>query len=129
MNGFIVSHVVSSFYESAQLYDFCHNCLPLQRVKQRVWADEGRCMDELEGFKGVEIGAILRGLGWVERQLSSTHNLNLLHAYTSGRHHVKEGRYRHIIQPKPKIAFTRSMTNICKYFNDNAKQGTCQTFP
>lgn len=93
-----------------------------------MWADEGRSKDELEDFKGVEIGGILRGLGWVERLLSSTHSLNLLHAYTSGRHHVKEGRCMHIIQPNLKIVFTRSMTNMFKYFNDNTEQGTCPTF-
>lgn len=77
-----------------------------------MWVDSGRGKDQLEGFKGVEIGGILRGLSWVERQLSSTHNLNLLHAYTSGRHHVKEGRCMHIIQPNLKIVFTRAISNI-----------------
>ncbi|XP_042236796.1 dynein axonemal intermediate chain 4-like [Homarus americanus] len=38
------------------------------------------------------MSGLLRGLGWVERQLSSTGNIHLLHAYTRGRHQVKEGR-------------------------------------
>ncbi|XP_071526853.1 dynein axonemal intermediate chain 4-like isoform X2 [Panulirus ornatus] len=44
------------------------------------------------GVCGVEVARLLRGLGWVERQLSSTENLHLLHTYTSGRRLVKEGR-------------------------------------
>lgn len=106
------------------IYTYFCNFLWLQRGKQRVWEDDGRGKDELEGLKGVEMGGILRGLCWVERQLSSTHNLNLLHAYTSGRHHVKEGRCMHIIQPDLKTVFTRCMTNIHTCFNDNTEQGT-----
>ncbi|XP_066972534.1 dynein axonemal intermediate chain 4-like [Macrobrachium rosenbergii] len=41
---------------------------------------------------GIEVTTLLKGLGWVERLLSTTKNINLLHAYTSGIHQVKEGR-------------------------------------
>lgn len=83
----------------------------------------------MKSSKGVEIGGLLKGLGWVERQLSSTHNLNLLHAYTSGRHQVKEGRRIHKIQSKLEIVLAIFMTNIYKYLNDNTEQGTCPAFP
>nr|XP_045595751.1 dynein axonemal intermediate chain 4-like [Procambarus clarkii] len=49
-------------------------------------------VEEVGGVRGVGVGRLLRGLGWVERQLSSSDNLSLLHAYSSGRHQVKEGR-------------------------------------
>ncbi|KAK4304767.1 hypothetical protein Pmani_023281, partial [Petrolisthes manimaculis] len=68
-----------------------------ERVEPRVWTGEGGGEGEGKGegkmsVKGVELGGLMRGLGWVERQLSSTTNLSLLHSYTSGRKHVKERR-------------------------------------
>lgn len=44
------------------------------------------------GILGVKIDALLRGLGWIERQLASTLNHHLLQLYTKGHHQVKEGR-------------------------------------
>ena len=34
-----------------------------------------------EEVGGVRVDGLLRGLGWVERQLSSTDNIHLLHAF------------------------------------------------
>ncbi|XP_045132573.1 dynein axonemal intermediate chain 4-like [Portunus trituberculatus] len=44
------------------------------------------------GVRGVEVAGLLQALWWVERQLSSSSNIKLLHAFTSGQHQVKERR-------------------------------------
>ncbi|KAK3872914.1 hypothetical protein Pcinc_022044 [Petrolisthes cinctipes] len=81
-----------------------------ERGEPRVWTGEGRGEGEGKGegkmsVKGVELGGLMRGLGWVERQLSSTTNLSLLHSYTSGRKHVKERR---------KVSMSTTKSNIEK---------------
>ncbi|XP_050739149.1 dynein axonemal intermediate chain 4-like isoform X4 [Eriocheir sinensis] len=42
--------------------------------------------------RGVESVGLLRALGWVERQLSSSKNIRLMHEFISGQHQVKERR-------------------------------------
>lgn len=51
-------------------------------------ADDGAAV----GLLGVEVDALLRGLGWIERQIACTLNHPLLQLYTKGHHQVKEGR-------------------------------------
>nr|XP_045595752.1 dynein axonemal intermediate chain 4-like [Procambarus clarkii] len=61
-----------------------------QQQEERVEVGGARGV-EVGGARGVEVGGLLRGLGWVERQLSSSVNLHLLHAYTDYAHQRKEG--------------------------------------
>ena len=44
-------------------------------------------------MRGVEVTGLLRALRWVERQLSSSNNIKLLHHFISGQHQVKERKY------------------------------------
>lgn len=38
--------------------------------------------EPVENVDGVRVDGLLRGLGWVERQLSSSDNIHLLHAFS-----------------------------------------------
>lgn len=45
--------------------------------------------EPVEDVEGVKADGLLRGLGWVERQLSSSDNIHLLHAF-SDRHQIDQ---------------------------------------
>ncbi|XP_042236809.1 uncharacterized protein LOC121876023 [Homarus americanus] len=62
--------------------------------QQEEQQEEDDVEERVDRVRGVEVSGLLRGLGWVERQLSSNANIHLLHAYTDSVHQTQQQKTR-----------------------------------